>query len=257
MRPHYHDPNPSVYDRLTARSEPEGIPVLHQDWLDQLFLHWAVDADHLQDLLPSDVTLDLFNGKAWIGITPFRIENTSPGIGPHWSFVPAFHELNVRTYVYREGMPGVWFFSLDAESQMAAWAAKIGYRLPYLHAHIESRQSGNRIEYRMIRLDEPHAEFECACSVQRRLAPQRPGSFEFFVAERYALFTERDHTLYSARIHHQPWPLYEAHVESVQTTLFATERLPLPIAGPIAHFSPGVNADIWAPKTVRQDRRYH
>ena len=257
MDQHYHQPLPSDHDRLLARRTPEGMPLMHQDWQDQLFLHWSVDPQELQPLLPHDIEVDLFNGHAWIGITPFRIENASPGTGPHWDFVPPFYELNVRTYVYRGGQPGVWFFSLDAENQLAVWAAKAGYRLPYFHAEIECRQDANRIEYHMRRLDESHAGFECVCHIGQRLPAQQPGSFEFFTAERYELFTERDGNLYSARIHHEPWPLYSAEVESIWTRLFEVEHLPLPLSGPIAHFSPGVHADIWAPEMLRAAHRYH
>ena len=34
-------------------------------------------------------------------------------------------ELNVRTYVHFDGVPGVWFFSLDASNALAVWAARV------------------------------------------------------------------------------------------------------------------------------------
>jgi uncharacterized protein YqjF (DUF2071 family) len=256
MDQHVHQPLPSEYDRVAACQKPDGLPLMHQDWLDLVFLHWSVDAGELAKLLPADVEVDLFNGRAWIGIAPFRIENMSPGPGPHWDFVPPFHELNVRTYVYRGGVPGVWFFSLDAENQLAVWAARLGYRLPYFHAEIEAKIENAQVTYRHRRLEEPHADFECACRIGERIAPQQPGSFEFFLAERYVLYTEHEGKFYRARIHHEPWPLFHAEVDSIRTTLFEADTLPIALSGPVAHFSPGVHADIWSPEVIRKAPNY-
>ena len=50
-----------------------------------------------------------------------------------------FPELNVRTYVTRDGKPGIWFFSLDAGSTLAVEGAKRLYRLPYHRARMTCR----------------------------------------------------------------------------------------------------------------------
>ena len=40
-------------------------------------------------------------------------------------WVSAFPELNVRTYVHRDGVPGVWFLSLEASNPFAVAGARI------------------------------------------------------------------------------------------------------------------------------------
>ena len=48
-----------------------------------------------------------------------------------------FHELNVRTYVHRDGQePGVWFFSLDAAKLLAVLTARARWHLPYHFAQM-------------------------------------------------------------------------------------------------------------------------
>jgi uncharacterized protein YqjF (DUF2071 family) len=47
-----------------------------------------------------------------------------------------FLEVNVRTYVARDRKPGIWFFSLDAESRAAVAGARAAFHLPYFHARM-------------------------------------------------------------------------------------------------------------------------
>ena len=108
-----------------------------QTWSELLFLHWEVPAEAIQSLLPPGLTVDTFEGKAYVGLIPF----TMSGVRPAWSpVVPGlsnFHEFNVRTYVHFEGeKPGVWFFSLDAANLIAVMIARTLWKLPYFHARM-------------------------------------------------------------------------------------------------------------------------
>src|SRR5947209_1077258 len=110
-------------DRLAMRARPEGSPVVHQRWDNLLFLHWPVGPDLLRALIPSALDIDTFEGQAWIGITPFRLADLRIASLPPVPGLNAFDELNVRTYVVFNGIPGVWFFSLDASLLLATVAA--------------------------------------------------------------------------------------------------------------------------------------
>jgi len=55
--------------------------------------------------------------------------------------------------VHYQGVPGVWFFSLDAASRLAVWGARRFYHLPYFNAEMDLRQDGNTIEYSSQRID--------------------------------------------------------------------------------------------------------
>ncbi|MDX6448185.1 MAG: uncharacterized protein QOD08_648, partial [Gaiellaceae bacterium] len=90
-----------------------------QTWDDLLFAHWVVPEARLRPHLPDALELDLHDGTAYLGITPFevtglRVRGTLP-----LPRVSTFLELNVRTYVTDGDKPGIWFFSLDASSRLA------------------------------------------------------------------------------------------------------------------------------------------
>ena len=76
---------------------------------------------------------------------------------PDLPWVSAFPELNVRTYVERDGKPGVWFLSLDATNPLAVWAARRFFHLPYFRATMSLRHEADGISYRSQRA---HASFE-------------------------------------------------------------------------------------------------
>src|SRR3954467_13615095 len=65
--------------RLQLRGRPDGEPVIHQRWDDLLFLHWPVDPVALRSLVSTAFEIDTFQGQAWIGLTPFRVEDIRLG----------------------------------------------------------------------------------------------------------------------------------------------------------------------------------
>ena len=130
---HQHD----NIDRISPTREPDQQVLLHQNWHHLLFLHWEVPVHDLQALLPPRLTVDTFEGKAFVGLVPFTLTGVRPVLTPPLPWISSFHEINLRTYVHVEGRdPGVWFFSLDASSAIAVAAARAAYKLPYYDATI-------------------------------------------------------------------------------------------------------------------------
>src|ERR1051326_7725749 len=101
-----------------------------QTWSDLLFAHWPVEVAQLRPLVPSLLPIDLYEGNAWVRITPSRIPQTRARFRPPIPPFASFHELNVRTYVKIENKPGVFFFSLDASSLAAVRGARALNCLP-------------------------------------------------------------------------------------------------------------------------------
>src|SRR3954470_8038699 len=95
-----------------------------QSWHDLLFAHWPIHPDQLAERVPAQFPIDVFDGRAWIGIVPFRMTNVAPHGVPSLPWISAFPELNVRTYVRIDDRPGVYFFSLDAGRAIAVHAAR-------------------------------------------------------------------------------------------------------------------------------------
>src|SRR2546423_11540414 len=126
---------------------PKGPWVMGQPWDDLLFLHYRVPAEQLRPIVPDGLELEQHSGSAWLGVTPFQITGLrARGLLP-LPLLSSFRELNVRTYVTRGGRPGIWFFSLDASSRVAAEAGRRLYRLPYFPADISVRRRGDELLY--------------------------------------------------------------------------------------------------------------
>ena len=244
--------NPTDADRLNARHRPDGQPVMHQDWGKLLFMHWRIPENLLRPHVPDSLQIDTYGDSAWIAITPFTMWDIRafPPFVPPVPGLDSMHELNVRTYVHYNGVPGVWFFSLDANSRAAVMGARTFYRLPYYNADIEM-EGKKRIKYRLDRRDDPPAEFKATWRVGEPLPKSQPGSREFFLTERYILYTEYEGTLYRARIHHEPWELYEAELVEFGSTMLEATQLPQPKTQPILHHAEQVSVDIWLLETVK------
>jgi hypothetical protein len=223
---------------------------MHQDWGTLLFMHWRIEQALLRSLIPDGLKIDTFEDTAWIAIAPFTMWDIRP-FPPFLPAVPGFsamHELNVRTYVHHRGVPGVWFFSLDTNSAAAVFAARTFFFLPYYKAEIDLRREQRSVEYSLKRIDNPPAEFSAVWSVGEHLPPSQPGSLEFFLTERYCLYSEHEGKLYRARIHHQPWPLQSATLSSFNSTMIESVGLPTPTGEPLLHYAEEVNVDIWPPE---------
>ena len=234
-------------ERLAVRRRPDGQPLMHQVWGKLLFMHWRIGENLLRPLIPAELDIDTFDGSAWIAVTPFTmwdIRAFPPFVPP----VPGFssmHELNVRTYVHLDRVPGVWFFSLDCNSAAAVLAARALYSLPYYNAEIEIEQQGTRIDYSLARKEDPPAELRASWKIGETLPYSHPGSLEFFLTERYCLYSERDGKLYRARIYHQPWPLKRAGLTSLSSTMIQSLGLPAPEEEPLLHYAEEISVDIW------------
>src|SRR4051794_16067195 len=126
-----------MIDRLSVRNRPAGCPVLHQRWHGLAFLHWHVAPEALRPFVPASLELDLFDGAAWVGLTPFTVSRMRPSLLPPLPGLSDAHEINFRTYVHRDGVPGLWFFALDATNPLAVWGARLTYRLPYYRARMQ------------------------------------------------------------------------------------------------------------------------
>lgn len=237
-------------DRLAIRERPKGFPIMHQNWGKLLFMHWRIDEEILRPLIPERLKIDTFDGSAWIGVIPFTMWNVRLSFTPPVPWLSAFHEINVRTYVHYEGVPGVWFFSLDANSSVAVLGARTLYNLPYFNARIDLEQDGERIDYSSTRTDEPPADFSATWTIGEKLSQSDPDSLDFFLTERYCLYAVKGERLNRLRIHHRPWPLHTATVQAYNSTMIESHGLPTPEGEPVLHYSEELEVDFWTPEEV-------
>jgi uncharacterized protein YqjF (DUF2071 family) len=209
-------PAPDESQRLAARVRPAGNEVMFQQWRDLLFLHWEYPVAAIQATLPEGLFVDTFGGKAYLGVVPFFMRNIRPRFLPAVAGISDFMEMNLRTYVHdRAGVPGVWFYSLDANQWLAVKIARRFFHLPYEHARMtSSRTAEGRIRYESLRTG---ARANCARCVfdyapGANVAQPEPRSLEFFLVERYRLYSRAPGGLRRGAVFHPPYPLCRADV---------------------------------------------
>jgi uncharacterized protein len=210
--------HPTEEARLRMREKPDRVPLMHQTWRSLLLLHWEWDAFDIQRRLPEGLFVDTHEGKAYVGISPFFLENLRPILVPALPGISHFLELNVRTYAFdRSGRPGVWFFSLDCNQWLAVQAARRVFHLPYQWAEMQADESSGKVEFtsRRKNTDAANTTTFSFAPADQRVNMASPRSLEFFLAERYLLFSRAQRTgkLYSARVHHAPHPLVNVTLE--------------------------------------------
>jgi uncharacterized protein YqjF (DUF2071 family) len=226
-----------MIDRLSIRTRPPGWPVMYQTWGTLLFLHWPVAAEHLRPLIAPWLSLDTFEGGAWVSVTPFTMWGIRPAFLPQLPVLSSSHELNVRTYVHLDGVPGIWFFSLDASNALAVWAARVAYGLPYFRARMRLQEHPSGVHFASTRTHPgaPPARFEVTWARGEPLPSPPPDSLDFFLVERYCLYTTRRGRLYRVRIVHRPWPLRRVEGLSFTSTMLESQSLPTPPEDPLLH----------------------
>ena len=247
---HQHD----SIDRITPTLEPDQPVLMHQNWHHLLFLHWEVPYAELRKFVPSRLTVDTFEGKAYIGLVPFTLTGVRPVGTPPLPWISTFHEINVRTYVHLNGKdPGVWFFSLDASSSIAVAAARAAYKLAYFNAEIEfaaSKEALPVIDFRSHRNDTrgpspAHAHIRYQ-PIEGPATAAAPGTLEHFLVERYILYSQDEaQRLYRARVHHQPYPVQRAEVLELDETLIWAAGVKRHDGVGIRHYAREVNVKVY------------
>src|SRR5688572_19761624 len=173
---------------------PEAPWILTQTWHDLLFAHWRINRTELEARIPAGLELDLYEGEAWLGIVPFRMTNVAPRGVPALPWVSAFPELNVRTYVRVGDKPGVYFFSLDAGNPLAVGFARTMFNLPYYSASMDVAENDETVRYRSRRTvhGDQAAEFGSTYRPSAGVFRAQPHTLEYFLTERYCLYTVND-----------------------------------------------------------------
>lgn len=217
-----------------------------QQWCDLAYIHWRYDPAVVQSLLPEGLEVDTFDGSAWVGLIPFSMRNIAvPGTRPV-PYFGSFPEVNVRTYVRRNGIPGVWFFSLDVNRLLPAAVARATYLLPYCWGSASHELDEDVLTTEVFRRWPGGGE----TSIRIRVGDviERSDDLSVFLSARWGLYSRGFGTgLRYAPVDHEPWVLHNATLEYLEDSLVIAAGLPAPTGEPHVLFSPGVSVRIGLP----------
>lgn len=225
---------------------------MQMDWEELLFAHWALPPEHLRDRIPPGLELETYEGEAYLGVVPFRMNRVRARVAPSVPGMACFPELNLRTYVRAGDRPGVWFFSLDATSWLAVRLARLGFALPYFDARmsVEADTDGVRYVHERTHRGAPPAAFRGRYRPVGEVFRAAPGSLEHFLTERYCLYAARGERLLAADVAHPPWSLQLAEAEIEVNTTAEQIGLDLPRTPPRLHFSRALSTVAWKPRRL-------
>lgn len=229
------------------------LPWLYQRWDRLTFLHWAYDPAVVQRLLPSGLRVHTFEGRAWVGLTPFVMRGARPPLVPTLGPWSAYPEINVRTYVCGpDGRDGLWFLSLDTARLAYVGARLIG--LSYAWSRMRAGGDERTMQYRARRRVPPAGRPRTLVRVEvgEPFRPDELGPFDHYLTGRWHAYHAVAGRLLITSVEHQPWPLHRARVAELHDGLVAAAGLPAPTGPPVVHFSPGVDVRIGFPRPVQR-----
>lgn len=220
-----------------------------QQWRDLAYIHWRFEPAVVKELLPPGLEVDTFDGSAWVGLIPFSMRGITVPHMPPVPYFGSFPEINVRTYVRREGVPGVWFFSLDVNRLIPAVVARTTYLLPYCWG-----RASNLIEDGVLRSKVERrwpSRAHSATAVEIGTAIPRSDDLAVFLSARWGLYSRGLFGgLMYAPVDHEPWRLHTAHLQSIDQNIVQAAGLPTPTGEAHVMFSPGVSVRIGRPRRV-------
>ncbi|WP_430613118.1 YqjF family protein [Flavobacterium sp. JP2137] len=186
--------------------------VYYQEWNEVCFMHWKVDSEALEKLLPPGVALDLFEGEAWVSLVPFTMERIRPSFLPAFAPISNFHEINLRTYVVKDGKPGVYFLNIESAKWLSTLLAKKLSGLPYENASISRKTDGNQQLYSSLNTLKGF-RISARFTTSARKTAKSP--LEIWLTERYCLYVDQGAKLYCYDIHHLEWELEEVTLQQL------------------------------------------
>ena len=211
---------------------PTGRWLVAQTWEDGVFAHWPADPEAVQALLPDGLDVDRHDSSAWLGVHAFRVECVRLHGALPVPWISSFPQVNVRTYVRAGKRPGLWFFSLDTPSLLAAQTARRVYRLPWRTCRLEIGERAAGLEVSATRSG--GKAFAARVSPRGTAEPADAGTLEHFLLERYCLYARNGGSLQRAELHHRPWEVQPA-LGAVDLNTIAPPGLALEDEPPLLH----------------------
>lgn len=217
------------------------MPAFEMEWRDLFFASYPVEPAVVRPHIPDSLTLDTFEGEAYLSVVPFRIQDIRPKGLPSAVGLTT-PELNLRTYVELDGKRGIYFFNLDAGDVLGVLGARIFNQLPYYYADMVY-EPGDPTTFRSRRRTPGARPLAFAATYGPDGEPYQPdpGTVEHFLVERYCYFTEgADGAVRYADIDHERWTVQPGQWTVSTNTIFAANGFDQPDSEPVLTYSDGL-----------------
>lgn len=220
---------------------PRGQWMYYQEWNRVLFLHWSVPYSTLREIVPEDLELDTFQGQCYVSLVAFAMEHIRPRFLPAIGWVSNFEEINIRTYVNRDGKKGVYFLSIEAQKSISAWLARKLSGLPYQKSEMErSLQKLSSTNKKGFMVE---AEFDVGDDIEIK------SDLQTWLLERYCLYQDQGTKLFRYDIHHKEWNIKQIAMKRLHLQ-YNIGGLKLVTTPDLMHYSEGVKVLAWKKKII-------
>lgn len=211
----------------------------YQEWHGSIFMHWKVSPAAIRSLVPEGLEIDTREGTAWMTIVAFSVRKLHLPLFPPMAFYSDFHEVNVRTYVKRNGIPGIYFLSIEAQKLIPALMARLFAGLPYIKSEITRDGSSFRSKNteKMLNLDLRY-------SPKEQIGTK--SELDSWLTERHALYEEENGSLYRIDVHHKPWPLQSVKLQPKLVRYPIIGNGYYDIRPDLAHYAHNLQVLVWA-----------
>jgi uncharacterized protein YqjF (DUF2071 family) len=239
---------------------------------DVCFCHWPIDPDELRPRVPDALSIDAFDGRAWVSALAIRdVRATARGV-PAERSGPG---LIVRTYVAHGDDRGVFFLALDTEDRPGTVVGGRVLGLPISRTRIDAERRRNAFMFRSRRrgLGNPASttRFRARYRPTGPTFRPEPGSLEAFLTDRSRFFVASDRRSRGRRsggrrsgkeklrvgeIARTDWRLRDVNATVEAGGLFGAVGLDAPSAEPHCYYSEGFRIDTGRPRPIeRSDYR--
>lgn len=244
--------NPIIQSKHIPFAMPTRKHSLIQEWKYLTFMHWEVSPKILSKYIPKDMELDLFEGKAYIGLIPFLMKDVHPRLLFPIGGISNFPEFNIRTYVKLNNKPGVFFLTLDAQSYITCLYAPYAYGLPYNYSKGNIKVDNKKYIWKSNRRRKGFELSGFSILESEAMIPSK-GSLEEFLFERYCLFSLRNNKICIGYIKHNPWNIHRAHAKLQTNKLTKSFDLGIKnlLMPELVHMSKGVTVNAWSLQTIK------
>lgn len=180
----------------------------YQEWNKTIFLHWKVEPELIKPLLPKHIDLDTINGKTWVSLVAFDMNNIGLKNLPKPPYISDFQEINIRVYIVCNGKPSVYFLSMEGSKRSSCFVLKMASKFPYRYSKMKRTDSIYQSQN-----DEFNDSFDIEYEIKDE--PIKKDKTDLWLTERYAVFQDYKNYVFEYDVHHIEWPTQKISIKSL------------------------------------------
>ncbi len=181
----------------------------YQEWNKAIFLHWEVNPKLIEPYLPSGIKLDVVNGKTWLSLVAFDMNNIGIKNLPKIPYISDFQEINIRVYIIYNNKPSVYFLSMEGSKQASCSLLKKLSKFPYRFSKMDRNETDFMSQ---------NSVFDDFFQVSYKLdnKPVQKDETDLWLTERYAVFQDYKKYIIEYDVHHVEWPMQNITVKNLE-----------------------------------------